>query len=78
MPTMPTETAAPQPTVIPGLDSITGDLLNLDFSAPPAAAAAPYQQPTAAAPAPGVDLLGDGLDTLVSQPISAHASQPIT
>ena len=64
---LPTEAAAPQPTVIPGLDSITGDLLDLDLSAP----AVPYQQaPVAAAPpaaAGGVDLLGDGLDNLVSR-----------
>ena len=62
MPVMPTETAAPQPTVIPGIDSITGDLLNLDFSAPPA----PYQQQAPVAAPTGVDLLGDGLDNLVS------------
>ena len=62
---LPTEPAAPQPTVIPGLDSLTGDLLNLDLTAP----AVPYQQAPAAVPAAaggGVDLLGDGLDNLVS------------
>lgn len=46
-----------QPSVIPAQDSLIGDLLSMDLGAP-----APM-----AAPAPAtVDLLGGGLDGLVS------------
>lgn len=58
-----------QPTVIPGVDSLIGDLLDMDIGGP-----TPYQQqqmmsqlPTSAPPpAAAVDLLGEGLDNLVS------------
>ncbi|XP_059165905.1 AP-1 complex subunit beta-1-like isoform X2 [Physella acuta] len=57
-----------QPTVIPGVDSLIGDLLDMDLGGP-----TPYQQqqmmsqipPTAATPAGAVDLLGEGLDNLL-------------
>jgi len=60
--------AAPQPTVIPGADSLIGDLLDMDLGGP-----TPYQQqqmmsqvaPTPAAPPAAVDLLGGGLDILM-------------
>lgn len=60
--------AVPQPTVIPGADSLIGDLLDIDLGGP-----TPFQQQQmmsqipAAAPAPGsgMDLLGEGLDNLV-------------
>lgn len=53
-----------QPAVIPAGESLIGDLLSIDLNAPPVAAPPP---PTAvAAPSAGLDLLGGGLDTLVS------------
>ena len=64
--------AAPvqQPTVIPGVDSLIGDLLDMDLGGP-----TPYQQqqmmnqmpPSAPAAQPqgAIDLLGEGLDNLV-------------
>ena len=58
--------AAPQATVIPGADSLIGDLLDMDLGPPS------YQQqqfaaapPPAAQPAGGMDLLGEGLDSLL-------------
>ena len=67
-PELPTQ--PPQPTVIPGMDSLTGDLLDLDLGPPM------YQQPHAVSPhqmhpTPSdstaiLDLLGDGVDSLVS------------
>lgn len=45
-------------TVIPNQESLIGDLLSMDINAPVA--------PVAAAPASNVDLLGGGLDVLVS------------
>lgn len=53
--------AVPQPTVIPGQDSliITDDLLNMSLSSTPMNAAPTGQQSA------GMDLLGDGLDSLV-------------
>lgn len=52
---------AQQPTVIPGQDSliITDDLLNMNLGGP--MSTAPQTQTSA-----GMDLLGDGLDSLVS------------
>lgn len=56
----------PQPTVIPGQDSliITDDLLNMSLGGGASinTAPAPHQQGASA----GMDLLGDGLDSLVS------------
>ncbi|KAK3793303.1 hypothetical protein RRG08_042245 [Elysia crispata] len=64
--------AAPvqQPTVIPGVDSLIGDLLDMDLGGP-----TPYQQqqmmnqmpPSAPAAQPqgAIDLLGEGLDNLL-------------
>jgi len=63
--------AAPQATVIPGADSLIGDLLDMDlggmgapaFQQPPAQVAQPaqpFQQPSQ-----GLDLLGEGLDSLL-------------
>lgn len=54
-------TATEQPAVIPAGESLIGDLLSIDLNAPPAAA-----PPPPAAPSAAVDLLGGGLDTLVS------------
>ena len=69
------EAAAPQPTVIPGADSLTGDLLDLDIGGPSMGGFQPpaisAQQPAPAAS--GVDLLGDGLDNLVSLEGSSKA-----
>lgn len=49
-----------QPTVIPGVDSLTGDLLQLDLGPPM------YQQPPVATQQPSsMDLLDIGLDTLL-------------
>ena len=60
--------AAPQVTVIPGVDSLIGDLLDMDIGPP---MAQQYHQsmgpPVAAVPSAGaMDLLGEGLDSLVS------------
>jgi len=59
--------AAPQVTVIPGVDSLIGDLLDMDIGPP---MTQQYHQsmgpPVAAVPsAGGMDLLGEGLDSLV-------------
>jgi len=54
----------PQSTVIPGVDSLTGDLLNLDLGPPLI-----QQQPVmgqASQSAPVIDPFGDGMDSLVS------------
>lgn len=48
-----------QPSVIPAQDSLIGDLLSMDLGAP---------APVAAPPPSAVDLLGGGLDGLVSFP----------
>ena len=63
----PAAPAQPQSTVIPGADSLIGDLLDMDLGGP-----TPFQQqqmmsqvnPTPAPPV--VDLLGEGMDGLVS------------
>ncbi|KAK6967247.1 AP-2 complex subunit beta [Biomphalaria glabrata] len=57
-----------QPTVIPGVDSLIGDLLDMDLGGP-----TPYQQQqmlsqlpiSAPTPSGAVDLLGEGLDNLL-------------
>jgi len=59
--------AAPQVTVIPGVDSLIGDLLDMDIGPP---MTQQYHQsmgpPVGAVPsAGGMDLLGEGLDSLV-------------
>jgi AP-1 complex subunit beta-1 len=53
---------ADQPAVIPAQDSLIGDLLSMDISAPtvPVPATSNVFSP------PAVDLLGGGLDSLVS------------
>ncbi|KAK7479968.1 hypothetical protein BaRGS_00028795 [Batillaria attramentaria] len=67
----PQAPTAPQATVIPGADSLIGDLLDMDLGGP-----TPYQQqqmyqqmPPQAAPPPmqsgGMDFLGEGLDSLL-------------
>jgi len=59
------ETAAAvteQPAVIPALDSLIGDLLNMDINAP----TVPVPAATSVFSPPSVDLLGGGLDSLVS------------
>lgn len=56
----------PQPTVIPGVDSLTGDLLNLDLGPP----LIQQQQPVMAQAtqnAPVMDPFGDGLENLVGR-----------
>ncbi len=58
--------AAPQATVIPGADSLIGDLLDMDLG-PPAYQAQQFQtQPTQPVGGGAMDLLGEGLDSLVS------------
>lgn len=59
------ETAASvtdQPAVIPAQDSLIGDLLSMDISAP----TIPVPAATSVFSPPSVDLLGGGLDSLVS------------
>ena len=51
-----------QPAVIPAQDSLIGDLLSMDISAP----AVPVPATTSVFSPPSVDLLGGGLDSLVS------------
>lgn len=74
--------AAPQVTVIPGVDSLIGDLLDMDIGPP---MTQQYHQsmgpPVGAVPSAGaMDLLGEGLDSLVSYSIllfSASVSNTI-
>lgn len=61
--------AAPQPTVIPGADSLIADLLDMDLGPPMAMHQQQMYTPTTQQPvqsAGGMDLLGEGLDSLVS------------
>lgn len=52
----------PQATVIPGADSLIGDLLDMDLGPPQQS----YGQPPPSVPSTGtIDLLGEGLDSLV-------------
>jgi len=51
-----------QPAVIPAQDSLIGDLLSMDISAP----SVPAPATTNVFSPPSVDLLGGGLDSLVS------------
>jgi len=51
-----------QPAVIPAQDSLIGDLLSMDISAP----TIPVPAATSVFSPPSVDLLGGGLDSLVS------------
>ena len=61
----------PQPTVIPGADSLIGDLLDIDLGPGPSMMQQQMypQQPPAQAPAGGaggvMDIFGEGLDNLV-------------
>jgi len=57
-----TTVVADQPAVIPALDSLIGDLLNMDVNAP----TVPVPAATSVFSPPSVDLLGGGLDSLVS------------
>lgn len=68
---VPVETVtqqAPQATVIPGADSLIGDLLDMDLG-PPAFQMQQQQQQQAPPPSGsaggGLDLLGEGLDSLL-------------
>ena len=67
--TSPTDEAtptAPQATVIPGVDSLIGDLLDMDLGGPTMQQQM-YAQPQSQTPVQsGMDLLGEGLDSLVS------------
>lgn len=61
----PTE---PQVTVIPGADSLIGDLLDIGIGTPGMGLQQQYNPPTAAQGGSGpggMDLLGEGLDSLV-------------
>ncbi|PVD33080.1 hypothetical protein C0Q70_08529 [Pomacea canaliculata] len=61
-------TAAPQATVIPGADSLIGDLLDMDLGGPtPFQQQHLYQQMPQSTPvqSAGMDLLGEGLDSLL-------------
>ena len=71
-PSPPAETPAAPPaaTVIPGVDSLIGDLLDMDLGGPSMQQQQMYPpQPTSQTPVQGggnMDLLGEGLDSLVS------------
>lgn len=56
-----------QPAVIPAQDSLIGDLLSMDISAP----AVPVPATTSVFSPPSVDLLGGGLDSLLGGDIGA-------
>ena len=57
----------PQATVIPGADSLIGDLLDMDLGGPPMQQQGPpYGQPPPVQGSVAMDLLGEGLDSLVS------------
>lgn len=62
----------PQPTVIPGADSLIGDLLDMDLGPGPSMMQQQMYPPQPVAPAPsaagagGMDIFGEGLDNLVS------------
>ena len=62
--------APPAATVIPGVDSLIGDLLDMDLGGPSMQQQQMYPpQPTSQTPVQGggnMDLLGEGLDSLVS------------
>ena len=62
--------APPAATVIPGVDSLIGDLLDMDLGGPSMQQQQMYPpQPTSQTPVQGggnMDLLGEGLDALVS------------
>lgn len=62
--------AGPQATVIPGVDSLIGDLLYMDLGEPSMQQQQMYPpQPTSQTPVQGggsMDLLSEGLDSLVS------------
>jgi hypothetical protein len=58
-------------TVIPRQDSLIGDLLGLDLGPTVPTQPSIMSDPIAAAPvAPSLDILGGGLDSLVSDPLS--------
>ena len=61
----------PQATVIPSQDSLIGDLLSLDLNPP----ASQQSVPVAHAPS-NVDLLGGGLDALVSDEAEPRRAEP--
>jgi hypothetical protein len=59
------ETVVPQATVIPGVDSLTGDLLDLDLGPPMVQSSYNQPPPPTSGSSAAMDLLGDGLDTLL-------------
>nr|XP_022344232.1 AP-1 complex subunit beta-1-like [Crassostrea virginica]XP_022344233.1 AP-1 complex subunit beta-1-like [Crassostrea virginica] len=73
-PSPPAETPAAPPaaTVIPGVDSLIGDLLDMDLGGPSMQQQQMYPpQPTSQTPVQGggnMDLLGEGLDSLLGGP----------
>ena len=60
----PAAPQVPQATVIPGADSLIGDLLDMDLG-PPMTQQAPYGQQPQVQTSTAMDLLGEGLDSLV-------------
>lgn len=68
--------SAPAATVIPGVDSLIGDLLDMDLGGPSMQQQQMYPpQPTSQTPVQGggsMDLLGEGLDSLVSIYMYVH------
>lgn len=60
-----THTQAPVSVVIPGVDSLIGDLLDMDINPPHYQQSYHNQQTTPVPPSNEVDLLGEGLDSLV-------------
>ena len=72
----PVSQQAPQATVIPGADSLIGDLLDMDLG-PPSFQMQQQQQQQQQAPASsggGLDLLSEGLDSLLGGGGSGMAS----
>lgn len=61
-------------TVIPGQDSLIGDLLSLDLTAPQPPLPSTFIPPTL--PTTSLDILGPGLDTLLSAPEPSSAPPP--
>jgi AP-1 complex subunit beta-1 len=65
--------APPATTVIPSQDSLIGDLLSLDLSAPSSAQSSGFG--TSQPPSAGFDMLGGGLDSLLNtDPMSSSAN----
>ncbi|XP_060081301.1 AP-1 complex subunit beta-1-like [Ylistrum balloti] len=70
---MPSAQPPPQATVIPGVDSLIGDLLDMDLGGPSMQQQQMYSNPTSQTPVQtsgAMDLLGEGLDSLLGGPVT--------